>query len=63
VVAVVAAGVAGDEPAPAPGTSPNSTPEVGIAATPIVAYVGLGLGVLALVVALLALLLSRRRAS
>ena len=63
VVAVVAAGVAGDESAPAPGTGPNSTPEVGIASTPIVAYVGLGLGVLALVVALLALLLARRRAS
>jgi uncharacterized protein YcnI len=63
VVAVVAAGVAGDEPAPAPKEGPASTPEVGIAASPIASYIALGLGVLALVVALLALLMSRRKAS
>jgi uncharacterized protein YcnI len=62
VVAVVPAGVAGDEPAPAPEEGPASTPETGIAATPIVAYGGLVLGALALVVAVLALL-TRRKAT
>lgn len=62
VVAVVPAGVAGDEPAPAPEDGPSSTPETGIAASPIVAYGGLVLGALALVVALVALVASRRKA-
>lgn len=56
MVEVVDAGVEGDEPGVA-------APEAGAGATPVVAYVGLGLGALALVVALLALLLSRRKAS
>jgi uncharacterized protein YcnI len=62
VVAVVAPGTAGDEPAPAPKDGPASTPETGIAATPIVALGGLVLGALALVVAVVALL-TRRKAT